>query len=254
MSTWSLGNEDDDIRNNEKAADRVFSMLLCERIFVLKKLVDQLPPNDGPESVRRRWTFLQIAPARLRLDNDDIFATLLQLLRAADTDEMLRFVRDTIRQLMISRRDLFPKSDWFVVVDEAQHVATMLNGRFRSITIRDRTAVNAGRDYDRDTLHALHRFLYDSAIFKGSIISGTGLSMGIVKSALSSLAAKFTGNPQVVVTDLGIFSKGDTSHEIYIRRFLGVANANVSDKRLLERILYWYSGRCVYHTEWFSRC
>lgn len=42
-STWHQPTTRVDFTNNAEAADRVFAMLLCARIFVLKQLVQNLP-------------------------------------------------------------------------------------------------------------------------------------------------------------------------------------------------------------------
>ena len=59
----------------------------------------------------------------------------------------------------------------------------------------------------------------------------------------TSSAKKVDFRYSKVVTDVGRFD--GSSHEAYIRRYLSLSD-NISDRRLLERIRYWFSGRYVY--------
>ena len=88
----------------------------------------------------------------------------------------------------------------FVVVDEAQVAAEYLCDYFRSIS--------SGTDM-RPVLHAFHKFLYESMIFQGIILAGTGLSMEMVKKAIFSQTAKSTGSPKyaTVYVELGRFTR-----------------------------------------------
>lgn len=49
MSTWGQS-----IKQNEEAADRIFAMLLCARVFVLKQFLDRLPLPIDLKAARRR--------------------------------------------------------------------------------------------------------------------------------------------------------------------------------------------------------
>ncbi|KAF8521967.1 hypothetical protein BU17DRAFT_64689 [Hysterangium stoloniferum] len=236
MSTWKTGGSDEH-QNNAKAADRIFAMLLFVRIFVLKELVKRLPLNIDPMVARRRWVLVQVLPPRFERKDEDFFAKILGAIRRADTNIMLDLINSTKKEFMTKRKDLFPagiSTPLFVVIDEAQVAADHLKGCFRSST---------GPDL-RPILHEMYRFFLYSKIFTGIILSGTGLSMKMVEEAVGSVAAKQSGKitrPRVF-TDVGRFASGDSSQEDYIRRYLTLSE-NDSDRRLLERMLYWLSGR-----------
>ncbi len=123
----------------------------------------------------------------------------------------------------------------FAVVDEAQVAAMYLSDYFRSFT--------TGTDM-RPVLHAFHKFLLRTRIFRGVILAGTGLSMEMVKpKTILCGAARSTGTRKylAVSVELGRFTKDGTSHVDYIRKYR--SPRSISDRRLEDRILYWFSGR-----------
>ena len=137
------------------------------------------------------------------------------------------------------RQDLFPEgleTKFFVVVDEAQVAADHLKEYFCSTT---------GTDM-RPILHEMYRFfLQYSSVVSGIILSGTGLSIQMVEEAVGSVSAKKLDieRREMVFTNVGRFD--NSSQEAYIRRYLTLSD-NDSDRRLLERMIYWCSGRYVY--------
>ncbi|KAF8510406.1 hypothetical protein BU17DRAFT_98110 [Hysterangium stoloniferum] len=237
MSTWKTGGSDEH-KNNAKAAHRIFAMLLFVRIFVLKELVKRLPLNIDPMVARRRWVLVQVLPPRSERMDEDLFAKILGAIRRADTNIMVDLINSTNEEFMTKRKDLFSagiNTPLFVVIDEAQVAADHLKGCFRSST---------GPDL-RPILHEMYRFFLYSKIFTGIILSGTGLSMKVVEEDVGFAAAAKQSNKLTrprVFTDVGRFASGDSSQEDYIRRYLTLSE-NDSDRRLLERMLYWLSGR-----------
>jgi hypothetical protein len=103
-----------------------------------------------------------------------------------------------------------------------------------------------GTGFCHSVLHDLYRFLDDSRIFSGIIVSGTGLSSDIVASSLHSIAGKrmVSSREIIVFTGTGVFSD-QSQQEAYIRRYLPLSE-DVSDRRLLERMKRWFIGRCVH--------
>ncbi|KAF8351495.1 hypothetical protein F5887DRAFT_211424 [Amanita rubescens] len=226
-----IGSRDFESPNKHKnvsIANRAFAMLLCARVFVLKQLLDSLPINTDPEVARKRWVLAQVLPPSLQHD-EDMFTIITNSLRRAREEDML-----SLAHAMIRRMDMVVNERLFVVIDEVQVAAVYLNDSFRSFT----TGVDM-----RPVLHAFYKFLQETRMFDGIILAGTGLSMNMVKNALSSQVAKFLGNRQepIVSVELGRF-KGDLIHENYIRKYC-TFSARSSDRRLIERILYWFSGR-----------
>jgi len=98
MNTWRQSTAPSD--KNADAAHRVFAMLLCARVFILKQLVQSIPVNTGATVARRRWILAQALPPRLLLEGDDIFVKVLRGLRCADTKIMLDIIRSTMLALM----------------------------------------------------------------------------------------------------------------------------------------------------------
>ncbi|KAF8517282.1 hypothetical protein BU17DRAFT_91994 [Hysterangium stoloniferum] len=236
MSTWNTGDSDGHSKN-AKSADRVFAMLLFARVFVLKQLVKYLHFNTDATVARRRSVLAQALPPRSSQEGDDLFVTILRTIRHADTNIMITSINSMLKQFMNKRKDLFPAgfAPLFVVIDEAQVAADHLKEYFRSDT---------GSDL-RPILREMYRFFWHSdEIFSGIILSGTGLSMQVVKDTVGSLSAKRTDKfaQSVVFTDIGHFTRGDSSQEDYIRRYLTLSE-NDSDRRLLKRMVYWFSGR-----------
>jgi hypothetical protein len=131
---------------------------------------------------------------------------------------------------------IFPLTQrFFAVIDEAQVAAEYMNESFRSLT----TGIDA-----RPVLHPFYRFLQDANFIEGTILAGTGLSMKLVKKVVSSRSAQLLAesrNP-LIFYDVGLFSNPGTDHRAYLEKYLTFA-CTVSDDRLMQRILYWLSGR-----------
>lgn len=240
MSTWNNGESPGDIIKNTEAAHRTFAMLLCARVFILTQLVIKLPAGTDAKVARRRWVLAQVLPPSLEYDgpSSDLFAIVLRSLRGASIRILHKLIRSLLGFITL-RLDLFPEgheTKLFVVIDEAQVAADHLKEYFRSTA--------TGTDM-RPILHEMYRYLLGySGVVGGIILSGTGLSMQMVKEAVGSVSAKRVDIMHTqVVTDVGRFE--DSSHEVYIRRYLPLSN-NISDRRLLERMLYWFSGRYVH--------
>ena len=243
MRIWNANTSDKGIQKNQDAAKRVFAMLLCGRVFILDQFIRTLPVQTDVLEARRRWVLLQAMPARNSISDCDIFEVLIGSLCNADTDTMLAFIRTTIFYLDSLRPDLFPLPAWstrtpyFAVIDEAQEAADHYQEYFRSST---------GTDL-RPTLHELHGFFYSLRWIEGVILSGTGLSAQIAESSMRGTSARDTGRPTDIrlFTDTGHFLPHEPFHKNYVLRYLSLSNDNISDVRLLERILYWFSGRYV---------
>ena len=238
LSTWRTREA-----NSERAgaaANRAFAMLLCARIFVLKQFVRYLPEDTDPTVARRRWVLAQVLPPRKGASEWDLFVRVLQSLRAGRTEIMRSFYVDTVTTLTTSRADLFPlgrATPIFAVIDEAQVAADHL--KFFPSTTGDEL---------RPILREMYSFFVTTQLFAGIILAGTGLSMDMVKDAVSSVSAKEVGRRQpLVFTNIGRFGTQDSSQVEYIHRYLSLSETGISDRRLLERILYWFSGRYVYY-------
>ena len=237
MSGRDKGEEEICIAKNVDVANRAFAMLLCARVFVLRHLLKNLPIGVDAMVARQRWVLVQVLPPYIPFCGD-IFSHVVKSLRPAQTAPMLDLARSMLRELTdIVGDEIFPSERLFSVVDEAQVAAEYLKDSFRSFT--------TGRDM-RPVLHAFYSFLWRTEIFRGVVLAGTGLSMKMVQTAVSSHAAKHLALRQdpIVFVEVGRFTKDGTGHEDYIRKYLLLSD-NISDQRLLQRILYWFSGRWV---------
>ncbi|KAF8350099.1 hypothetical protein F5887DRAFT_1059292 [Amanita rubescens] len=232
MGSWCA--DPPDFSNNSTAAHRAFAMLLCARVVIFEQLVKQFPANTNITDARRRWVLAQVLPPCLVEQTQDLFVTVLRALRNADTDIMLQIVEDLRDDIMTTRKDLFPegkRTPLFIVIDEAQVAANNLKC-FPS------TSGNG------PILREMVQFFQSTVIFNKIILSGTGLSMGMVKDATGSLSAKAAPTRvQEVFSNVGCFTREDPSQEAYIRRYLTLSDNDISDKRLLERMKFWFSGR-----------
>jgi hypothetical protein len=239
MSTWDQGKGSANISENISAAHRAFTMMLCVRFFILKQLVQHLPVNTDVTVARRRWVLAQALPPRLWW-GEDLFVEVLRVLQHADTDVMLDIVRSSLHNIMTERKDLFSvgsKTPLFIVIDEAQE-AVEYSKFFRS-------RQGAGLP---PIFREMVSFFQSTGIFAGIILSGTDLSMK-KEDFLYAMSSKDVPNKTkepLIFTDVGRFTRDDSSQEVYIRRYLTLSN-DVSDRRLLERMRHWFSGRFVYY-------
>ncbi|KAF8497010.1 hypothetical protein BU17DRAFT_72416 [Hysterangium stoloniferum] len=196
----------------------------CARVLILKQFVQHVPVNTGATLDRRRWVLAQVLPPSLNFQDEDLFVRVLWTLRSADTQIMRSIIASTLKG---------SQTPLFVVLDEGQVAADNLKEYFRSDT---------GTDM-RPILREMYRFFLNTQLFTGFILSGTGLSMKMVPDAVGSISAKnAAGSGTRVFTDIGRFTRDDSSQLDYIRRYLTLSDNN-SDRRLLERMVYWFSGR-----------
>jgi hypothetical protein len=98
----------------------------------------------------------------------------------------------------------------------------------------------------RPVLRPFYRFFDDTSFFHGFLIVGTVLSTKEVEPAVGLLSAKRTTGSQAlhVVFNTNFSRDSNGPQTAYVRKYLTLSD-NCSDRRLLERIRYWFSGRCV---------
>jgi hypothetical protein len=101
----------------------------------------------------------------------------------------------------------------------------------------------AGTD-SRPVLHPFYSFLWDTRLFQGVILAGTGLSMKMVRTVVQCQSAQRQDHSQVpvVFVEVGEFTKDGTDHKTYIEKYLPFSD-NAFNQRLIERITYWFRGR-----------
>jgi len=101
MSSWDERTEEtDDVVDSDKntnVARRTFEMLICARLFALKRLLEKLPPGTDEKTARRRWVLVQAMPP---VDvATDIFVAVLKSLRAADKTDLLDFTESMLKSM-----------------------------------------------------------------------------------------------------------------------------------------------------------
>ncbi len=225
MSTWRQGESSPDPANNAIAARRAFAMMLCARFFILNQIVQQLPLHTNVTDARRRWVLAQVLPPLLP-SGEELFVKVLQALRATDTEILLN-ITSSLHQTITGRNDLFPmksSTPLFIVIDEAQVAAEDL-----------KFFPSGSGTKPRPILREMVNFFLSTRFFRKIILSGTGKEVPNMRKE------------PLVFTDVGRFTRDDSSQEAYIRRYLTLSDDNISDRRLLERMMYWFSGRYAYY-------
>jgi hypothetical protein len=120
-------------------------MLICVRVFVLKRFLEQIHPGTSAETARRRWVLIQVMPPFDSIE--EIFTSVLGVHKT----DMMDFTKAMFRDIReFCRPEFFPRQGLFAVVDEAQVAAEYLNGAFRSSTTENE---------ERPVLHPFFRFL-----------------------------------------------------------------------------------------------
>ena len=219
--------------NKVDLAHRVFAMLICARVFVLKCLLDLLPADTSAETARRRWVLAQVMPP-ISFDKD-LFVLVLNSLRAAYKTDLAAFTDFILDELATRHEKNFHPRKLFAVVDETQVATEYLNESFCSLT---------SASEKRPVLHPFYNYLWNSNFFRGVILAGTGLSMKMVRTSVISEYVRVQSYRLVpfVFVEVGRFEKDDVFHHTYIEKYLSLSESD-SDRRLMQRILYWFHGR-----------
>ena len=230
MSTWNRTDNANNFLQNAAAAERVFAMLLCARLFILHQYLQEVPVNTDPTVARRRWVLAQVLPPT---NAADIFVTMVAALRHGDTHIMRKLTCNILCKFSRSNPGLFStKERFFVVIDESQVAANQFTCNFRSSEGNKPCPI----------LREMYQYFDSLKIFAGIILSGTGLSMSMVNEAVKSVSAKM-GNVQHVITDVKCFTTDDPGPQMaYFNRYLTFSDSP-SDLRLLQRMRYWLFGR-----------
>ena len=212
MKDWGRSNSPGPPNSNKNVnvTDRAFAMLICARVFVLKRLLENLPMSTSGKLARQRWVLVQVLPPSANTGSD-IFATVLLSLRFADTLSLQSLTLFMLKEITKQVGDeIFPDKQLFAVVDEAQVAADYLTTSFRSFT----TGTNM-RPF-------LHKFLLENTCIQGVILAGTGLSKKMVETSVSSRTAQCTNasSKPIVFVEVGRFTKDGGAHKDYINNYL----------------------------------
>ncbi|KAG8817217.1 hypothetical protein FRC17_011324 [Serendipita sp. 399] len=214
---------------NRILASRHLHLLLYVRILAFRIYLEcaSALPGGITEAHKGRWTLLQVAPEIL-LRRNDVFHEQFEMLKGAS--------RDLLDVLIVLERRSIEKLlgpvSIFCVLDEAQVPANKLADRFRSDT---------DPAIPRSVLRqVIHEWVQS---FPDLIISGTGVSMKEMQTALGSTVAKEGGLELEMMTDLGAFDN-EEDQQTYLKQYLPSGFLDTaSGQTLASRVGYWLRGR-----------
>jgi hypothetical protein len=234
-------------RENMLRAEHTFLAVLCARITIFRVFVEcALELGLVIESLKHSWLVLQLRPTVFF--GTDVFHELARDMgRGSDLEDdheqssALVALREQVAKELTEVRTLLGAKRLSCVIDEAQGTTDLHTTCFTS-------------DTNPDQPRPIIRSLIDTfSIMNDVIISGTGLSIRTLKSALSSVVAK-DGSQTIMVTGLGAF-ECEADHRAYLQRYLPHNFLNTSSgKRLLRRIGFWLHGRYVEASTFFGQC
>ena len=220
------------LTENQGTASRHFLLLLyvryvCFRVFL--ECAAQMPGGIA-EDHKLRWLLIQVAPVAL-FNQTDIFYQLTCLAIRASSEYLadgIAFESITIQQLLRQPPTLF------CVLDEAQLLTKDLD-YFRS---------DANPAQGRPILRPIVTSW--GQVLPNLIISGTGMSMQGVETAIGSTVAKMGAHP-VTVTEVGGFDD-EGGRRAYLNQYFppGLLDSPVG-KEIASRVGYWLRGRFVFN-------
>ncbi|KAK1222584.1 hypothetical protein PQX77_014557 [Marasmius sp. AFHP31] len=261
--------EEQVLADNVGVARRLFIPVLLSRLIIFRQFIELMIshlPIDAAGSTfcgpyYLRWLYLQLHPSILDQRQPDVFLVMAEAIRVAfgnDIDTMEYWVVATMEALQpLLRRfedqatalfregetDGLPTdvTDLFIVIDEAQDAAEAFPHAFRS------SSGQASRPALRELVHIWGTLLPTIATRKGVnlswtfIITGTGMSVNLVRDAISSTSVK--RGPFSDFHSIGAFEwEGDQL--AYIRKYVPQCILDTSSgKILVERMGFWLIGR-----------
>ena len=218
-------------RRNLLTASQWFLSVLFVRVLVFHSflLSAQRQPGGITESTKRSWLLLQLSP--ITFFHKDLFSELVDRIGRHLTPAQLREL--LINELDSLRQILGTDTTFFIALDEAQLLTNLYQGCFLS-----ESKPRVSRPVIRPLVDTW------SQRIPNIIISGTGLSMRSLESALNSVVAK-EGDETITFTDLGAF-ESESSQRTYLEYYLPRSFLMTrSAKRLTARIGFWLHGRFV---------
>lgn len=225
-------------RENKLKAEHTFLAVLCARVTIFRVFVEcALELDLVIASQKHSWLLLQLQPKSFF--GTDIFHELARDMgRGSDLEDnhergsALVALREQVTKELEEVKALLDVKRLSCIFDEAQGTTDLHTTCFRS-------------DADPNQPRPVIRSLVDTfSVVDDIIISGTGLSIRTLKSALSTVVAK-DGGQTITVTGLGAFNC-EADHRAYLSRYLPHNFLDTSSgKRLLRRIGFWLHGRYV---------
>jgi hypothetical protein len=223
----------DTLKNNHEVARRRSLLLLYARSVCFRVFLECAAAMTGgiTENHKVRWLLIQVAPATL-LKQPDIFLACTRSAGSPSTGYLEGALAD---ELSLIKKYLPQSSTLFCVLDEAQ-VLTKNSDYFRS-----ETSPQQDRPILREILRSWREKLPDL------IVSGTGISMREVETAMGAVVAKEGGGGPPTVTEIGGFDDED-GRRAYLEQYFPPGFLDTPEgKEVVSRVGYWLRGRFVFH-------
>ncbi|KAK1235309.1 hypothetical protein PQX77_001467 [Marasmius sp. AFHP31] len=267
--------EEQVLANNVGVARRLFIPVLLARLILFRQFIELMvshmstsaagPSLCGPYYLR--WLYLQLHPSILDIPRVDVFSHTAETIRTAfgdDVGAMAYWVIATMEALQPLLRQFEDQAtvslrarakgkkdgsstdvtDLFIVIDEAQDAAEAFPHAFRSaLGLTSRPALRQlvviwGNDLQ--TMAANNGVDFSWTF----IITGTGMSVNLVRDAIASTSAKH--GPFSDFHSIGAFEQ-EAEQVTYIRKYVPQCVLETSSGKLLvERMGFWLTGRLVY--------
>jgi hypothetical protein len=226
---------------NESIVINRLSKVLLARWVVFAAFIQVAREVNGgvvDDRIRRNWLFFQILPL-VRVDNIDPFSALIRNCLTAVTSDVLDVLYASYGPQQVLGSDFNSTASFFYVLDEAQVAGEQFMGAFADSTGTSR----------RPVLRPIIQYLTTSEPPVNLVVSGTGFSLQLFQTVLTSGIGK--GSPQwQVVHATGDFSQKDTQLA-YISRFLPPSFLlSTSGMHIKARMYEWLRGRYVVVKTW----
>ncbi|THU87894.1 hypothetical protein K435DRAFT_969716 [Dendrothele bispora CBS 962.96] len=247
------------LQGNWSIAERWFKALLLARFALFETFLSEIQVQNMSSGVytRRKWLLLQALSFPIL--GEDIFALLTQKIGAFTTaaiDQALKHYWAKTDGLLkdLERSNSF-KRNIFLVIDEAQDGVRNLRSAFKS-GLNDTGFPYENRKQRPVLRQLIHVFSHVLATQESLgcaatfVVTGTGVSVGMLREATSSTTYKKTSFFEVFRT--GGFDTPESQTE-YVRKYLGHDFVD-SEKgqELIDRLWTWLRGRHRFTAEFIA--
>jgi hypothetical protein len=214
---------------NEIIAEKAFMCVFVARMYLFQKFLEVgLKKGVDHTTLRRRWVIAQV------VDGNDVFDELATSLRPFSIDSLRSLFRNSAAEV---EKLIGANTQTYIVIDECQSAADLYQGAFPSLS---------SPDARRPSLTVLRCTCFVQENFSNghtaTILSGTGIHYGDLKSIAESNIAKATGLEFITVT--GNFGRDE--QRSYICKYLFPDGRLLrSQEEFIDRAWQWLRGRCV---------
>ena len=234
-SLFPDGHQPTPAANNERIAENSISKALLARWAVFDTFIkatrsirgDVLNNND-----RRDWLIFQTLPMVQHHDMDTFSALIYQCLHGVST-EVLRILQNSYSPSVVLGSAFNPTNAFLYVLDEAQVAGQRYMGAF----------ADEGGTIPRPVLRPIIK-CFSTPTFAKVIVSGTGFTLGLCKSSLTSGVGKDSEDWDVV-RSTGDFYTREIQLDYISRHLPPWFLCSTSGIHLQTRMYDWPRGRYV---------